>query len=342
MTTSKTLTKFLNPFVSTNKLILTPQPPTHAAAATTQIQHLLPPAPQPTLPGKGKITTLQKRFQYANHNIIIHSKISNGFDIHPELVKGIGWEHIGNAMNYASEELRKAYVKTSFRLWATNQHLHKISKNDRRVPTQDYRCDRFNQLHEDWVHSFRCKASRPIYHQASQTLRTTLNDIKIAAPMIDLLLSGINQWISNQSIQFPSEPPSFTDSIALLHYRPFYEQTEIGWDQVLCGRLSPLWFTSHTEYTRQQHLPQQYSSSIIGPKLIQALWTFSLQFWYNRNGYIHGDDSPLINWQTRRLESKISAAYSSQSLIPDTNDQTLLFSKDLTSMLQLSDDQKFN
>mmetsp|Transcript_23882 Transcript_23882/g.36298 ORF Transcript_23882/g.36298 Transcript_23882/m.36298 type:complete len:105 (-) Transcript_23882:123-437(-) len=104
-------------------------------------------------------------------------------------------------MSHASEEMQKAYTKTSFRLWATNEHLHKISKNNKRVPTQDHRCDRCKQLHEDWVHIFCCKASKNIQKQAFQELCTTLNELEITPPMIELLFSGMTQWISNQSIQ---------------------------------------------------------------------------------------------------------------------------------------------
>mmetsp|Transcript_3941 Transcript_3941/g.6186 ORF Transcript_3941/g.6186 Transcript_3941/m.6186 type:complete len:126 (-) Transcript_3941:341-718(-) len=125
-------------------------------------------------------------------------------------------------MLQSSEEMHKAYTKTSFRLWATNQHLYTISKHDKRVPTQDHRCDRYNQLHENWVHVFKCKASEKAFDKAIQQLRQEFSNMAIAFIMIDLLLSGITQWICNQSIGYPLDPPSYTDTIAQLHYRAFY------------------------------------------------------------------------------------------------------------------------
>jgi len=192
------------------------------------------------------------------------SKISQDYDLHPEL--------LNHAMKHSTDDSRKAYLKTSHRLWATNEQQHKITKKNKGKTTQDHRCDRCSQLHEDWTHVVQCppKHNTDNQQKSLDTLRTTFSELEIAARMITLILSGITQGLKQESISCPFDAPSPTDLIASLHIRAFYDQTMIGWDHLLCGRLANSWFIAHSEYAQQRHLPSQYQSSTIGPKMVQA------------------------------------------------------------------------
>eukprot|EP00546_Thalassionema_frauenfeldii_P017831 CAMPEP_0178906298 /NCGR_PEP_ID=MMETSP0786-20121207/6744_1 /TAXON_ID=186022 /ORGANISM="Thalassionema frauenfeldii, Strain CCMP 1798" /LENGTH=311 /DNA_ID=CAMNT_0020577983 /DNA_START=478 /DNA_END=1413 /DNA_ORIENTATION=- len=247
-------------------------------------------------------------------------------------------------MKHSSNDCRKAYLKTGHRLWATNQQLHKITKKDKRKTNQDHRCNHCNRLHEDWNHVLRCPSSDSKDHQQSslQTLRKSLSELELAPPMITLLISGITQWINNKSVQCPFDAPSPTDLIASLHIRAFYDQLTIGWDQLLCGRLANSWFTAHTEYALQPHLPKQYQSVIIGPKLVQACWQFTLNLWYGRNTFIHGTNTTRLSRQTVLFNQKITQAYQHKSLLQNSEDIDLLFQRSLHDMVKLTDEWKLN
>jgi len=81
---------------------------------------------------------------------------------------------------------------------------------------------------------------------------------------------------------------------------------------------------------------------VIRPKLVQACWQLSLNLWYGRNAFIHGEESPKATRQTVRLNNKIKEAYKNQSLLGNSDDIYLLFAKNLNDMLELSDERKLN
>ena len=114
----------------------------------------------------------------------------------------------------------------------------------------------------------------------------------------------------------------------------FSEQTNIGWDHLLCGGFASSWFTAHDHYCYDRNLWPSCFSSVIGPKLLLSLWKFGLAFWYHRNGSIFGSDEDSIkDFQHQQLHDKITSAFDDPDLITNQLDYHTLFSVEKDTLL---------
>ena len=132
------------------------------------------------------------------------------------------------------------------------------------------------------------------------------------------------------------------DTTIILLKRAYDDQTQIGWDHMLRGRLSHTWFCAHDDYCRQRHLPASYLSDIVGPQLIQQLFTVCLQQWYARNDALHGSDPTTTqDKQLDRINAKIRAAYTNMTAFDD-DDRDILFRTPLIDRLSHTHTAKLN
>ena len=100
--------------------------------------------------------------------------------------------------------------------------------------------------------------------------------------MIQLLIKGIEQWINNEPNRFPDFENLAEDINLRLLLDAFSEQTLIGWDHLMCGRLAKSWFTAHDYHFNDKQLHDSKATTVIGPRVILLLWKFGLSFWYLR------------------------------------------------------------
>ena len=119
----------------------------------------------------------------------------------------------------------------------------------------------------------------------------------LSKPMIFLLFHGINLWLKGLPVAFPHSHLDNVqnDKTLQLLLTAFSDQTNIGWDHLICGRIATSWFTAHDHYCTDRQLRSSKLSSSIGPKLVLSFWKFGLAFWYHRNGCIFGTDEESIN-----------------------------------------------
>ena len=83
------------------------------------------------------------------------------------------------------------------------------------------------------------------------------------------------------------------------------------------GRISKLWLSAYDlrcEYLSMDR--QTYRSHILGPILVEQLWTFSLTIWKNRNDSMHGPEGLLTLRNMEELTSRITTAYHDPDPIP--------------------------
>ena len=161
--------------------------------------------------------------------------------------------------------------------------------------------------------------------------------------MVKLILIGLKSWIEKQPARFPQYDNITTDTDLQLLLDAFCDQTNIGWDQLICGRLAKSWFTAHDHYFNERHLPPSKQSTIIGPRLVQHLWKFGLSFWYLRNGDIYGTtEDNFREYHKQQLNDRIEAAFDDKDLILDPNDYNLLFSSPKETLLKDNIDAQNN
>ena len=174
-------------------------------------------------------------------------------------------------------------------------------------------------------------------------LRKGFQQLHISAPMINLLLISIEQWINNEPIRFPAFDNILEDHNLALLFDAFSDQTLIGWDHLLCGRLAKSWFTAHDYYFLDRGLHHTKTSKIIGPKIILLLWKFGLSFWYLRNGNIYGTtDEEHIDYHKRQLKERIDNAFLDKDLILNPTDYELLFSTTKEDLLEKNIESQTN
>ena len=112
--------------------------------------------------------------------------------------------------------------------------------------SHDHRCSRCQQLHEDWSHIFTCPSITQDFKKTHLTdPREKLNSFKLSAPMVTALLDGINSWLTSSTPTFSLTCSSPEDSHLLSTKLAFLDQTDIGWDHSLCGKLAKSWFSAH-------------------------------------------------------------------------------------------------
>ena len=64
---------------------------------------------------------------------------------------------------------------------------------------------------------------------------------------MDSLVSGLEFWLDDQPVMFPTLDNVATDSDPQLPFEGFTDQTGTGWENFLCRRLATSWFTAHNK-----------------------------------------------------------------------------------------------
>ena len=250
----------------------------------------------------------------------------------PAVSSLVHWDSLETALGRLSLPQRKLTIKTMFKLWATGTEMRK------RAVFHDHRCPRCNQLHEDWDHIFRCPQSHQRLQQTLLLFHTRLTQLHVSPLMTSVLLQGIKSWIH------PLTTPAFpwhthtNDHYLQLLQQAHMDQSSIGWDNLLRGRIATKWLISHDHYTHLRRLPHCYSSSRISSSLVQALWDISTTLWTHRNTDIYGSTPQEAHHKQRQLLlPKIHQAYATQTQFSDS-DQKMLFSTPLDEHLKLNTD----
>ena len=246
----------------------------------------------------------------------------------PHVSDLVHWHSIEIALTRLSLPQQKNTIKLMFKLWATGRELRKRSVQ------HDHRCQRCSQLNEDWNHIFKCSHSTQRLQQSHIILRASFQKFQISPLMTQALFHGINSWISSTTTPFSWHAYTADPYLHTLQ-QAYADQTSIGWDNLLRGRLATKWLTSHDHYVNLRHQSHKYSSTRIAPSLVQALWNFSASLWKQRNEDIYGATLKDVQQKQRQLLlPKIQQAYHTQDRLPPM-DRQMLFSTPLDQQLAL-------
>jgi len=107
-------------------------------------------------------------FRYATQDKHLKQYIMSKTAWNYEIFDEIAWDDLGTALRPITGKRRKAYIKLTHALWATNERQAQQTKR-----RHDNRCPRCNRPREDFTHVFRCKRETN-----KETVRGAIADLR--------------------------------------------------------------------------------------------------------------------------------------------------------------------
>jgi hypothetical protein len=123
-----------------------------------------------------------------------------------------------------------------------------------------------------------CGAAKVATHRATAQgkLRDTLRQLKTPDKLLINLMHGISSW---ERLQSGGKPSSLyrgsvvPEDVAVV--QAFSDQTDIGWGQLLRGRISKRWAEAFKTPMRQD-MPNNFSATSWVKQVVRALWEYSI------------------------------------------------------------------
>ena len=135
--------------------------------------------------------------------------------------------------------------------------------------------------------------------------------------MSKAIKAGLQSWFDDTAAVWPHQVPHQADHYACLIHDAFYHQDNIGWSNMLRGRISVTWMQAYDLRSESRSLDrQQFRSHILGPSLVEHLWTLGITIWKARNEDMYGPDGLLTQRNLDELTHRITAAYNDRAEIP--------------------------
>jgi hypothetical protein len=137
---------------------------------------------------------------------------------------------------------------------------------------------------ETMNHLFTCQSNDAL--QLRQTATKQLGKVLTAAhtpkPLTACILNGIQSWNTGQVIDCAF--PTTADEVRQVTL----EQTQIGWEHLLRGRISKRWQVAFLHFQPESDKKRDTKATTWARKLIAALWEYSFAIWEARNKTVHG------------------------------------------------------
>ena len=171
------------------------------------------------------------------------------------------------------------------------------------------------------MHFVRCKAValKVGYRKRTEKFQTVHKSLKTAGVIYHSLLSMLRH------LRDGGEPPSFVSYIASpmdnLVMEAWEEQSLIGWDQILKGRIGTKWgkaqglfYRNNSTTRKEKHLTAEVWVS----KTIASLLRFTLGLWKDRCDTLHG--ATLVERQRMKRDKimdRLKLCYIQRDTIPE-------------------------
>jgi predicted house-cleaning noncanonical NTP pyrophosphatase (MazG superfamily) len=119
-----------------------------------------------------------------------------------------------------------------------------------------------------------------------EQLAKHFDDTKTPPNMKEAVMLGFQAWINDQPIPDIAEIIPTSSTALRMAYK---EQSEIGWDQMIRGRLSKRWaeFINHAQ-AQDAHEGYKTTTTTWGCDWICIIWKTMLILWNLRNQSVHG------------------------------------------------------
>jgi hypothetical protein len=197
----------------------------------------------------------------------------------------VNWAAHTAAFHQHSRLQRLSITKLVHGLYHTNSEAHKLYGSPATCPC----CLKHK---ETLSHVLICTANLPINNrrQALASFQATLHSIKTPKKLTQVLLHGLSEFEQSQYKPDFVFQPLFRGSILSedCHLvQAYQEQTALGWDQFLRGRISLKWNCAFLAGSNIK-CGTTNEASRWAVKVIKALWTYSTALWKFRNSVVYG------------------------------------------------------
>ncbi len=176
-------------------------------------------------------------------------------------------------------------AKTARRKWICKHaaDLLPVGRNMKRWQFwQHHKCPRCLADDENGAHVLRCQDQRACTQRAKllDAFDTRLRTIKTGKDIRRTILAHVREWMNGNGPARRPIPQHLRDAV--------HEQTTLGWDQFMKGRIATSWVPlQSTEFVGRQ---LRNTGKSWAAALIVAIWDLSWQMWDHRNDILHNSD----------------------------------------------------
>ena len=174
---------------------------------------------------------------------------------------------------------------------------------------------------EDHAHLLRCDAavSKLNVKLQLQILRRTLRTVHVL-PSIWTVIESELQHEMGITASKPSH--TFHDDKAGSYLRhAWIDQMNIGWTNMIKGRISPYWGLAQNECYKERFPEKKtLSAQVFQIRLIRGLWQLFEGIWFQRNAILHHDDD---NAKHETCNKKIRSYFRNRHHLVDEHDLPL-------------------
>ena len=221
----------------------------------------------------------------------------------------VDWPARGRA-GRLSESKHLTIFKLEWNLLATMRHRSRI---DRSI---DNRCPRCRRLNETISHVLQCPEPTAVTNRviAWSKARASITKYSTSPFLLSKMEYGLFRWHEQASDKWPDPVPSDDAANAHTHlvYLAYIEQSSIGWDQAVRGRLSRHWHMANASYcatTLHQHDSTAYEQW--STRLVTSLWQYGIDRWINRNEFLYGKTvEDRLRKKTLEIDSLVQRLHS--------------------------------
>ena len=198
--------------------------------------------------------------------------------------KMIDWESMEHPLGML-KGLHKMTVYKLVHLWQpTNRY---VARTEGRT-FQTGQCPHCEE-EDSQLHYIRCQSD--FYNEARscawKKFCSKMKRYKHEKTLLRIIWIGIQNWVYND---FDEELPKEND-VSQAEYEvlkeAFHQQSEIGWNHFLVGRISNKWRRYYEMRTDGEH--SEGRGVAFGRTLVEGIWTYTLQVWKWRNESVHGE-----------------------------------------------------
>ena len=186
-----------------------------------------------------------------------------------------GWQYAGRKQ----QQIRESKIKSK-RNKLTNKEEQLLEV--RKATLCPAGCGQLEQQH----HYLVCTALKwtPIIEDEWKTLSSRLKSMKTSPTIISIIMHALTHKYDTTNTRWPPCASS-SDSIA---YAASFQQQQIGWENMLKGRLSKKWTLAQTQYLLENGPFPKGTLEIWKTAFLPTLVKFGLDLWEKRNEIVHG------------------------------------------------------
>ena len=265
-----------------------------------------------------KLTTIIKK-QSGRRRLKKHLRTKNGWD--DAVFEKVDWRAHGRAIGKLTWVKKIAVTKMIHRWLPTN-----VKKKMHRS-IDDEKCKGCGDV-ETQEHMFRCPAVAAVANRKAAWKVLKRNMRKTAhEKVLEHMWYGLTAVFSNGDSElgpiYSREEESLKEC--------FDDQSEIGWDNLVFGRISMKWAIANNDLRQRDGL-RTINPTVFATKIIGELWQIGLTIWAHRNTVEHGTGYSISQLEKERVKNEVIDVYVNLKDVAKKEDEWL-FKKTLDKKL---------